>query len=425
MINKIFIFFYYLKFKYFLKFKSREKLDKYQKKRQQKIIKFAIKNSLYYRDLFKILKGRYKVITKKEFMINFDIINTVGIKLEEALELAFKSEKSRDFSKKIKNITVGLSSGTSGHRGIFLVSNKEKNIWVGAILAKCLYGSIFANYKIAFFLRADSNLYEGINSRNIIFKYFDMLNNIYDNYSDLSKFNPDILVAPPQVLIQLSNFDTSSFHLKKLISVAEVLEESDKEKIETAFNIRVDQIYQCTEGFLACSCKYGNLHINEDIVKVEKEYLDDTKTRYVPIITDLYRSSQPIIRYRLNDILVEKKGICECGLVFSIIYKIEGRQDDIFIFDSIDGKEIQIYPDYIRRCFLFTNDIIEYRIEQISKNELCIYIKTTTDNKEIREKIKKELQTLASKYNFILPNIQFKDYIHDPKNKLIRVKRLF
>ncbi len=62
----------------------------------------------------------------------------------------------------------------------------------------------------------------------------------------------------------------------------------------------------------------------------KKEYLDDS--RFYPIITDFKRTSQPIYRYRLNDILVEEKSPCPCGSVFTRIAKIEGRSDDIFYF---------------------------------------------------------------------------------------------
>ena len=41
---------------------------------------------------------------------------------KEAEDFAIMAEKTRIFSPKLKGITVGLSSGTSGKRGIFLVS---------------------------------------------------------------------------------------------------------------------------------------------------------------------------------------------------------------------------------------------------------------------------------------------------------------
>ena len=70
------------------------------------------------------------------------------------------------------------------------------------------------------------------------------------------------------------------------------------------------------------------LHLNEDIVYIEREYLDDR--RFVPVVTDLERKAQPIIRYRLNDILVERKEPCGCGSPFLALEKIEGREDDVF-----------------------------------------------------------------------------------------------
>ena len=94
---------------------------------------------------------------------------------------------------------------------------------------------------------------------------------------------------------------------KKIISVAEVLEDIDRDFISATFKQTVHQVYQCTEGFLATTCKQGTLHMNEDLVHIEKEYLDQEKGIFVPIITDFMRKTQPIIRYRLNDILIEKR----------------------------------------------------------------------------------------------------------------------
>ena len=60
--------------------------------------------------------------------------------------------------------------------------------------------------------------------------------------------------------------------------MAEILEDSDKERILSAFELPIiDQVYQATEGFLACTCSVGNLHLNEDIIFVEKHYLDERR----------------------------------------------------------------------------------------------------------------------------------------------------
>lgn len=427
MLDKLKILYYYLIFKYFHNFKSRQRLQKYQKRKIKTLFKYVGKKSSYYSYLSTYNTNDFtniNIIDKTNFMKYFNKINTVGVDVEEAYDFSMKGEKQRDFKSKLKNITVGLSSGTSGHRGIFLVSDKEKNMWVGAILAKCLYSGIFHKYKIAFFLRADSNLYEAVGSKNISFKYFDMYDDIKENVSKLNKFMPDILVAPPQVLLQLINFDISNLPLKKIISVAEVLEANDRNVIQNKFRLKIDEVYQCTEGFLAHTCQYGSLHINEDIVKLEKEYIDRSSGRFIPIITDMYRRSQPIIRYKLNDILVEDNTICKCGSAFCRISKIEGRQDDIFIFKGKNGEDIQVYPDFIRRCFLFSANIKQYRVEQLDKSLLYVYIDSLNDCKAKKEVIE-AFEVLAKDLNFDIPTIIFKEYVVIQNRKLVRVERKF
>ncbi len=58
--------------------------------------------------------------------------------------------------------------------------------------------------KIAFFLRANSNLYTTLSSRRIEFRYFDLLEEMKGHAAALEEFRPDILVAPATVLAELA-----------------------------------------------------------------------------------------------------------------------------------------------------------------------------------------------------------------------------
>ena len=49
--------------------------------------------------------------------------------------------------KKYKDISVGLSSGTSGHRGMFITTPEEQGTWAGTILAKMLPKMISSDIK--------------------------------------------------------------------------------------------------------------------------------------------------------------------------------------------------------------------------------------------------------------------------------------
>ena len=116
----------------------------------------------------------YPIVDKEFMMSHFQELNTVGIGKEEAEEFAIRAERERNFVPKLRGVTVGLSSGTSGRRGIFLVSDEERIRWAGYILAKFLPGWILGKYSIGFFMRADSNLYQSIGSKRIAFHFFDI-----------------------------------------------------------------------------------------------------------------------------------------------------------------------------------------------------------------------------------------------------------
>jgi len=357
--------------------KNREALLKYQKKMINKHIALIKNISPFYLKFNSF--EEIPIIEKKQYMDNFDNINTQNIKKEEALEFAVKCEKDRNFTPKINNITIGLSSGTSGIRGIFLVSKEEQDRWVGNIMAKIIPEFIFSKISIAFFLRANSNLYENVNSTTIKFVFYDLLQDLDLHIKSLNKQNPTILIAPPSMLLILSKKQKEGklkIYPKKVISVAEVLYEQDRKIIAEAFGLKViHQVYQAMEGFLGYTCSEGNIHLNEDIIMFEKEYID--KNKFYPIITDFNRKTNPIIRYRLNDVLTEKNIDCPCGCKFQVIDKIDGRSDDL-IYD----KNNIIFPDFINRAILNgTNENNEYKLIQHTDLSLDIYIENLNEEK--------------------------------------------
>ncbi len=367
----------------------------------------------------------FPIISKSIFMENFDTINTVGISAEDAFKVAEASEQSRNFSTDIGDISVGLSSGTSGNRGLFLNSKKEKAIWVGAILDRVI-GFSFKNRKVAFFLRANNNLYESVNSNLLSFKFFDIKENLKDNIESFIQIQPNVLVAQPSVLLEIAKYmehqNIDSF-LSKVISVAEVLEEDQKVYFEQIFGCKIDQVYQCTEGFLAYTCKENNLHFNEDWIEIEKKYLDTDKTRFHPIITDFLRESQPVIRYELNDIIHEGK-LCTCGSKSTVIEKIEGRSDDVFEFKTTN-KSVTIFPDFLRRAIMVSsNNILNYALIRKGKKLIWLHLESRdiTKKEEDFKQVKKSLDQLF--LDFGIKNIIIEPFTldQDRSSKFTRIK---
>lgn len=424
MLNTCYVLYYYLKYGSSLSLKSETKIKQWQKKHIKKHLHTICKTIPYYHNYLNRELEEFPIMDKQSFMNHFQQLNSQHISEEEAIAFAIEAEKNREFSQKLKHISVGLSSGTSGRRGAFLVSDLEGYKWAGYVLRHFLPKNILHSCDIAFFMRANSNLYEAVGSKKIHFTFYDIYKDTLEHLPALQAQNPDVLVGQPSLLLALAAYKKNGnlqIQPTRIISVAEVLEEEDKEIIKEIFQVSlIHQAYQCTEGCLALTCRYGNLHLNEDIVHIEKQYLDET--RFVPIVTDFTRTTQPIIRYRLNDILQENQEICPCGSHFTRIEKIEGREDDIFYLRALQKNDmISVFPDFIRRCILFAQHTNEYRVVQQSNYDIYIYSDATAQQKQA---IINEFVDLATQKKGEIPTLKFFPYDTIKGKKMKRIERL-
>lgn len=363
------------------RWRDRAELKAWQDRAVQKHLARILPRSPFYRKRYAGLAPadwrKFSITNKAELMADSENWNTAGIRREDALNVALKAESCRDFAPTIGDITIGLSSGTSGNRGLFLVSPAERHAWAGILLAKILPGSLLARQRAALCFRANSNLYGSVSSRRFQFGFFDLLEPLKQLAQRLEAFQPTLLVAPPAMLRMLADEKRAGrLHIQpaRIFSVAEVLEPQERALIEEQFSQRLHEIYQATEGFLAVTCAHGTLHLNEDLLVVQKEWLDHAQRKFTPVITDFRRTTQPVSRYRLNDILTERETPCPCGSIFTALEKIEGRCDDLLRFPSTRGHEtVSVFPDFIRRAIITADDTItEYSVAQRADGKLEI-----------------------------------------------------
>ncbi|MEM9102634.1 MAG: F390 synthetase-related protein [Pseudomonadota bacterium] len=386
---------------------SRSSIHNFQKKRFKQFSYKTLSASRYYSQYVGKDIEHFPIMNKKIHMENFDQINTQNLSRDKALKIAIDSEKSRDFEPEYEGFSVGLSSGTSGNRGLFILSSKERALWAGYIIGKMLPLTM-KKQKVAFFLRANNHLYETSNGLFLTFKFYDLLQGIEKNIQSLNTFSPSILIAPASVLKKIAE-SKAKIYPKRIISVAEVLEVADKEVIENIFHVKVEQIYQCTEGFLAASCKQGGIHLNEDAYIIEKQWIDKSTGRFSPIITDLNRVTQPIVRYLLDDVLIVKNEPCACGSSMQRIEKIEGRCDDILLLKNIDNKKVDVFPDLIRNTIISScGSIEEYRLIQIEENTLQIQVSPYTG--EIIQSLDDSLNRLWHRLSLVVPQCEYIEY---------------
>ncbi|MEL6538544.1 MAG: adenylate cyclase, partial [Bacteroidota bacterium] len=142
-----------------------------------------------------------------------------------------------------------------------------------------------------------------------------------------------------------------------------------------------------------------NIHFNEDWLMIEKKFLDETRDRFHPIITDFLRRTQPVVRYELNDI-IHPGPPCSCGLASMTIARIEGRSDDVFRFTNTKGENCTIYPDFLRRAVIGASDFItDYRVSQVSDRQMTYYleVETGTEVEPVKQKVEQALKQLLGR----------------------------
>jgi len=423
MFFKAKIVFHWLLIKSRKDFRSRRELELFQQKKLKKFAQKVLIQSPFYQSFCttsSIQWSQFPLMSKQTFMENFDSINTCGLTIKEAMPFAIAAEKTRTFNHEIKGITVGLSTGTSGNRGLFLVSENERALWVALVMARVIQPRLFKKQRIAFFLRANSNLYSSVSSSLFEFRYFDIFQPIQDLLQELNSFQPHIVAAQPSILMDIAMAQRENLiqiQPTQIISFAEVLHQPDKAFVQNHLKANITEVYQCTEGFLGATCAHGTMHLHEDFIHFDKEWIDEDK--FYPIITDFSRTSQPIVRYKLNDVLQVKKEECLCGSKLLGLEKIMGRDDDVLV---IHGK--RIYPDLLVRLIAIEcNEFQNYMIVQVKPDQLEVHIECDEKHYDtMRKSFEVAILTLLNELGINNIQLEFKHQaVRISGNKLRKV----
>ncbi|MEJ5306786.1 MAG: F390 synthetase-related protein [candidate division WOR-3 bacterium] len=434
---------FYLFSKYTFKHFSKRDIENYQRIKRNLVVEYAFRKSEFFNKLYSgyDLKDFKKlpIINKKIMMDNLTAYNTLGLKKEEIINFCCEVEKSRDFSRRFKGLNIGMSSGTSGNKGVEIVTPREEMYMKAAFLARFDFPEN-QKMRIAFILRVSAPAFN-FNILGHSFSYISQLDSIENICRKLENINPNIISAPPSMLKLIAKHVKNGLYKikpKRVISYAEILYPDVKIFLKEVFNCPIHEIYKATEGPIGITCEKENLHINEDLVYVETLNKDFSETPAGQqceklIITDLHKRAQPIIRYNLNDVITISPKRCSCGSNFRVIESIVGRNDHLFYGEKSDREGLQfISPDYISRAIITSSEKIEeYQVFQ--KNPKKLFIKIELKENEKDESFEKENLVISIKkvfkdYGCKEPEIEISfENISENRNsnKFIRMVREF
>jgi putative adenylate-forming enzyme len=323
---------------------TRRDVIAWQDRQLDRFLRQAIGKVPFYGHLGAARLHALPIIDKAVLLANFDRLNTKGITPHQVREAVDRNEPHAG------GLIVGQSTGTSGNRGLFVISEAERFIWLGVMLAKTLPDFPFVRHRVALATPGRSLLYAAAGATGrLAIRFFDLSLGVDRWRADLCAYAPDTLIAPPKVLCALA--ESGSLRPTHVFSGAEVLDPLDRAAIESGFGVRVREIYMATEGLLGVACAEGTLHLAEDVVAFEWGPVEGSPGLAIPIITDFTRRTQIMARYRMNDLLRLSETGCRCGSPLQAVAAVEGRQDDVFHLGARSGAGlVMVTPDVVRNA---------------------------------------------------------------------------
>ena len=344
---------------------TREDVLRWKNAQLDRFIRRTIRRVPFYENSGALRLDQLPIIDKANLLANFERLNTKGVTFQEARDALDRGDE------RVRGLVAGQSTGTSGNRGVFVISDAERFTWLGVILAKTLPDFPFTRHKVALALPGYSQLYaSAAETGRLAIRFFDLALGVDRWRDDLRSFAPDTIVAPPKVLRALA--EGGGLRAKHVFSGAEVLDSIDREIIEAGLGARVREIYMATEGLFGVACPDGVLHLAEDVVAFEWEHPPGSSELVAPIITDFTRSTQIMARYRMNDLLRLSPTLCPCGSPLQAVASVEGRQDDVFHLKGGLGQGlVLVTPDVARNAVIDADRRIQdFRIVQTGPDQI-------------------------------------------------------
>jgi phenylacetate-CoA ligase len=162
--------------------------------------------------------------------------------------------------------------------------------------------------------------------------------------------------------------------LTAISTTSEMLTQPDRTLISESFGVPVYDSYGLREGgLIGHECAHGTMHTMDEqlyLETVDPHTLEPTDGEGELVLTNLFSTVMPLIRYRTGDIVTLSSERCGCGLNLSSVKVSGGRVADFVV--TSDGRWIPGYA-FIYICRSVPG-VIKFQVQQDRPGEICVLL---------------------------------------------------
>jgi phenylacetate-coenzyme A ligase PaaK-like adenylate-forming protein len=174
----------------------------------------------------------------------------------------------------------------------------------------------------------------------------------------LNAWQPELLIGYASMMRILADEQLAGhLHIapRTVLSSSEVLTPETRRCAVQAWGNVLFNGLSSTEGCIGAECdQHRGMHLMEDLAIVE---VVDEDNRPVPpgaygdklLLTTLFKYTQPLIRYELDDSVCLSPDPCPCGRPFRLIDYIQGRVWEGLSFAGEAGGSVTVHPIIFHR----------------------------------------------------------------------------
>jgi phenylacetate-CoA ligase len=344
---------------------TRKALEDYQAQAVLLVREYAYTHSPFYKQFH---QGLYDapvhdlpVLTKGMLMDHFDdLVTDRDIHLQDVRAYMSTQRADRRF---LGRYWVHVTTGVSGHPGVFLVNRAEWTTMMAAAFRLFEWTGIkmMPTHRVKTAIVASTipfhqsaqrigSTFQRLLMPEIHLAASEKVSTIVER---LNAWQPELLVGYASMMRILADEQLAG-HLqiapRTVLSSSEVLTQETRHRVVQAWGEVLFNGLSSTEGCISAECdRHRGMHLMEDLAIVE---VVDQDNRPVPpgaygdklLITTLFKYTQPLIRYELDDSVRLSPDPCPCGRPFRLIDDIQGCVWESLSFAGESGGSVTVHP---------------------------------------------------------------------------------